>query len=97
VKYIWKLDNPSGIAKSRQPQQHCNVFVNLFGSPKTWNVLGDLGPPKTFQPNFGFGSVTNKNFDENTPHQIKEYMSKRLPTGTKPTYDEHKKTQKKVL
>jgi hypothetical protein len=68
------------------------------------NVLGDLGPPKTLQPNFDFGSVRNKNFDENTPCQIKEYISKRLLiiskrllTGTKPTYNEHEKTQKKVL
>jgi hypothetical protein len=53
----------------------------------------DLGPPKTLQPNFGFGSVMNKNFNENTPHQIEEYISKRLLTGTKPTYNEHKKAQ----
>ncbi len=50
--------------------------------PKTSNVLGDLGPPKTLQPNFGFKPVTNKNFDENTPCQIEQYISKRSLTGT---------------
>ncbi len=69
-----------------------NVLGDL-GSPKTWNVLGDLGPPKTLQPNFGFGSVTNKNFDENTFCQIEQYISKRSLTGTKPTYDKHEKTR----
>ncbi len=59
--------------------------------------MGDLGPPKTLKPNFGFGSVTNKNFDENTPPQIEEYISKRLLTGTKPEYDKHEKTRKNVL
>jgi hypothetical protein len=59
--------------------------------------LGDLWPPKTLQLNFGFGSVTNKNLDKNTPCQIEEYISKRLLTGTKPTYNEHKKTQEKVF
>ncbi len=59
--------------------------------------MGDLGPPITLQPNFDFGSVTNKNFDDNTPCQIEEYISKRSLTGTKPTYNEHEKTRKKVL
>jgi hypothetical protein len=39
----------------------------------------------------------NKNFDKNTPLQIEEYISKRSLTGTKPTQDEHKKTQTKKI
>ncbi len=44
VKYIWQLDNPSGIAKSRQPQQHCKCFGKSFGSSqnlkKVWEIWG---------------------------------------------------------
>ncbi len=44
-----------------------------------------------------FGSVMNKNFDKNSPCQIDQQISKRSLTGTKPTYNEHKKTWKKVF
>jgi hypothetical protein len=32
-------------------------------------------PLKTLQPNFGFGSVTNKNFDKSTHPQIEQYQN----------------------
>ncbi len=47
-----------------------------FGCTKTSYVLWDLGPAKTLQPNFGFVSVTNKNFDKNSPC----WIEKKQPT-----------------
>jgi hypothetical protein len=61
-----------------------------FGFTKNSNVLGDLGPMKTLQPNFGFVSVTNKIFDKNPPCQIEKKIAKRWLTGTKLTHKENK-------
>jgi hypothetical protein len=68
-----------------------------FGFTKTSNVLGDLGPMKTLQPNFGFVSVTNKIFDKNSPRQIKKKIAKRWLTDTKLTYKENKKKEKNSI
>jgi hypothetical protein len=65
-----------------------------FGFTKTYNVLVDLGLTKTLKKN-GFVSVANKNIGKNTLCQTETKIAKRLPTGTKPTYDETEKYRKK--
>ncbi len=54
MKYIWKLDNPSGIAKFRQPQQHCKVFVNHFWFFQNFKCFGRSGASKSSPTKFWF-------------------------------------------
>jgi hypothetical protein len=53
-----------------------------FVSPKTYFVLEDRGPPKTFLQKVDFSSVTNENFDENSHRQTKQKISKSSLAGT---------------
>ena len=78
-----------------QKRETNKVLVNVLGVTKTQNVLVNLGPPK--HANQNFFSITNQNIYQNSLRQSKKIIAKRSLTDTKPTWDEIKRSKKKLV
>ena len=60
-----------------------------------WGIWGLLQKEGPFRVILGVISITNQNFYQNMHRQSETKIAKTLLAGTKPTYDEKKKNEKK--